>query len=272
MSNHKDYRGVKMKFKSLIVFLIIFVTPTIRPQFDDIKIVDLTYAFDESTIYWPTAEGFKLDVVSKGYTDKGFYYSANSFCAAEHGGTHLDAPIHFYENRNSADEIPLENLIGNAVVIDVSEKCLNDRDYLIEIDDFNKWERENGDISENTIILLKTGYGKYWPDRTKYMGTDERGAEAVAKLHFPGLHPDAASWLVKERHIKAVGIESPSIDFGQSQQFKSHVILTESNIPIFENVANLEMLPAKNFMVIALPMKIKGGSGGPLRIIALVHN
>ena len=103
------------------------------------------------------------------------------------------------------------------------------------------------------------------------MGTDKRGQEAVAKLHFPGLHPDAAIWLAKERNIKAIGIESPSIDYGQSQYFKSHVILTKNNIPIFENVANLEMLPAKNFTVIALPMKIKGGSGGPLRIIALLQ-
>jgi kynurenine formamidase len=261
-----------MRIKSLIVLLIILTAPAVKPQFDDMKIVDLTYAFDESTIYWPTADGFKLNVDYKGLTDKGYYYSANSFCSAEHGGTHLDAPIHFYENRMSADEIPLENLIGNAVVVDVSEKCLENRDYLIAVDDFTMWEKENGEIPDNTIVLLETGYGKYWPDRTKYMGTDERGAEAVAKLHFPGLHPDAAGWLAKERNIKAVGIESPSIDYGQSQYFKTHVILTENNIPIFENVANLEMLPAKNFTVIALPMKIKGGSGGPLRIIALVQN
>jgi kynurenine formamidase len=230
-----------MRFKTFIVLLIILTAPTIKPQFDDMKIVDLTYAFDESTIYWPTAEGFKLEVISKGYTDKGFYYSANSFCAAEHGGTHIDAPIHFYENRNSADEIPLANLIGNAVLIDVSEQCLKDRDYLIAVDDFTKWEKEYGEIPERMIVLLKTGYGKYWPDRTKYMGTDERGEEAVAKLHF------------------------------QSQYFRTHALLAENNIPIFENVANLEILPAKNFTVVALPMKIKGGSGGPLRIIALLQ-
>ncbi|MCH7774379.1 MAG: cyclase family protein [Bacteroidetes bacterium] len=260
-----------MRLKTFIVLLIIFTTSTIKPQFDDMKLVDLTYAFDESTIYWPTEEGFKLKVISKGLTDNGFYYSANSFCCAEHGGTHLDAPIHFYENSKSSDEIPLENLIGKAVMIDLSEKCLNDRDYLIVVDDFTKWERENGNIPEKAIVLLKTGFGKYWPNRTKYMGTDEKGEEAVAKLHFPGLHPEAAGWLVTERQINAVGIESPSIDYGQSQHFKTHVILAENNIPIFENVANLEMLPAKNFTVIALPMKIKGGSGGPLRIIALLQ-
>jgi len=257
--------------KTFIVLLVVFTNSTIKPQFDDMKIVDLTYAFEESTIYWPTAEGFKLKVISKGLTDNGFYYSANSFCCAEHGGTHLDAPIHFYEDSNSSDEIPLENLIGKAVMIDLSEKCLNDRDYLIVVDDFTKWERENSNIPEKAIVLLKTGFGKYWPNRTKYMGTDEKGEEAVTKLHFPGLHPEAAGWLVTERKINAVGIESPSIDYGQSQHFKTHVILAEKNIPIFENVANLEMLPPKNFTVIALPMKIKGGSGGPLRIVALLQ-
>ena len=259
-----------MNKKFFVALLFIITASNIKPQFDDMKMVDLTYAYDESTIYWPTAEGFKLEVDFKGFTEKGYYYSANSFCSAEHGGTHLDAPIHFYENRNSADEIPLESLIGKAVVIDVSEKCLNDKDYLIAVDDFIEWEKENGKIQDRTIVLLKTGYGKYWPDRTKYMGTNERGAEAVAKLHFPGLDPDAANWLVKERNIKAVGIESPSIDYGQSQYFKSHVIFTKNNVPIFENVANLELLPDKDFNIIALPMKIKGGSGGPLRIIALL--
>ena len=260
-----------MSLNTFIILLIISISPTIRSQFDDMEIVDLTYTFDESTIYWPTADGFKLEVIYKGVTENGYYYSANSFCTAEHGGTHLDAPIHFYENINSADEITLKNLIGSAVVIDISEKCLNDRDYLISVNDFTKWEKEHGEITKNTIVLLKTGYGKYWPDRTKYMGTDERGADEVAKLHFPGLHPDAASWLVKERHIKAVGIESPSIDYGQSKYFKTHVIFAENNVPIFENVANLERLPAKNFTVIALPMKIGAGSGGPLRIIALLQ-
>ncbi|HSR18105.1 MAG TPA: cyclase family protein, partial [Ignavibacteriaceae bacterium] len=123
----------------------------------------------------------------------------------------------------------------------------------------------------NAIVLLNTGFGKFWPDRTKYMGTDERGAEGVAKLHLPGLHPDAAKWLIEERKIKAVGIESPSIDYGQSQFFETHVTLAKNNIPILENVANLNELPLKGFTIIALPMKIRGGSGGPTRIIALIN-
>ncbi|MCM3900094.1 MAG: cyclase family protein, partial [Pyrinomonadaceae bacterium] len=104
-----------------------------------------------------------------------------------------------------------------------------------------------------------------------YLGTEERGAEAVAKLHFPGLHPDAARWLAANRSIKAIGLDTASIDFGQSTLFESHRILFDKNIPAFENVANLDRLPPKGFSVIALPMKIKGGSGGPLRIVAILN-
>ena len=161
--------------------------------------------------------------------------------------------------------------IFHTISIDVSEKCESNRDYLISIDDFLNWEKDNGRIKEGTIILLKTGYGKFWPDREKYMGTPERGSEAVAKLHFPGLHPEAAKWLTKERKIKAIGIDTPSIDYGQSTHFETHVILGKNSIPIMENVANLDLLPKKNFDLIALPMKIKGGSGGPTRIVALVY-
>ena len=101
------------------------------------------------------------------------------------------------------------------------------------------------------------------------MGTDERGPEAVAKLSFPGLHPDTATWLVNERKIAAIGLDTPSIDYGQSKLFEAHQILFKDNIPAFENVANLHQLPPKGAVVIALPMKIRNGSGGPLRIVAI---
>lgn len=232
--------------------------------------IDLTYAFDDSTVYWPTEEGFIFEKGTEGYTDKGYYYTANAFRAAEHGGTHLDAPIHFAEGRQTVDAIPLQNLIGTGVVIDVSEAAAHDPDYQVSVADFQRWEAEHGQIPDSTIILLHTGYGRYWPDRVRYMGTDERGAEAVAMLHFPGLHPDAARWLIENRSIKAIGLDTPSIDYGQSQRFETHQTLFKENIPAFENVAHLDRLPPQGFIIIALPMKIQGGSGAPLRIVALV--
>jgi kynurenine formamidase len=239
-------------------------------QFPEGKWVDLTHDFAGDTVYWPTGEGFKLETVFQGTTDKGYYYAANKYTAEEHGGTHIDAPRHFAEGRQTLDEIPLESLIGPAVVIDVSKKAASDRDYQAGVADFTAWESINGRIPDDAIVLINTGYAKYWPDRAKYMGTDKKGQEAIKDLHFPGLDPAAAKWLTENRKISAIGLDTPSIDFGQSVLFESHRILFKENIPAFENVANLDLLPAKGALAVALPMKIKGGSGGPLRIVALI--
>src|SRR5690606_27337916 len=159
-------------------------------------------------------------------------------------------------------EIPLEHLIGPAILVDVTAQATGNPDYQITQADLEAWEAEHGPIPDGSIVLLHTGYGQFWPDRERYMGTAERGEDAVALLHFPGLHPDAARWLTTERDIHAIGLDTPSIDYGQSALFETHRILFEQNIPTFENVANLDQLPADGFAVIALPMKIRGGSGG----------
>ena len=240
------------------------------PQRSAKRIIDLSYSFDASSVYWPTAEPFQLETDFEGVTEKGYYYSAFRYRAAEHGGTHIDAPMHFAKGHRSVDEIPLEQLMGSGVLIDVTQQCAANADYLINVTDFQNWEKRNGRIPTGSIVFLRTGFGKYYPDRKKYLGTDERGASAVPKLHFPGLDPKAAQWLTENRSIKAIGLDTASIDYGQSSLFESHRILFEKNIPAFENVANLDQLPAKRFSVIALPMKIARGSGGPLRIIATI--
>ena len=233
------------------------------------QIVDLTHDYSSETIYWPTEDGFKLDVGFEGITEKGYYYSAKKFSAPEHGGTHMDAPIHFAKDGKTIDEISLDQLIRPAVIIDVSKEALKNRDYQITIRDFTNWESSYGKIPDKTIVLLHTGYGRYWPDRLKYLGTDKTGKEALSDLHFPGLHPDAANWLVRNRKINAIGLDTQSIDYGKSQFFETHRILCNKNIPFFENVTNLDKLPTIGTLVIALPMKIKGGSGAPLRLVAI---
>jgi kynurenine formamidase len=232
-------------------------------------LVDLTHNYSSETIYWPTEEGFKLDTRVDGMTEKGYYYSAKKFSAPEHGGTHIDAPIHFAENGKTVDQIPLEQLFGKAIVIDVSKDALENRDYQVSVQDFSIWESSHGLIPDGAIILLYTGYGKYWPDRLKYLGTDKKGTKALVDLRFPGLHPVAAKWLVENRKINAVGIDTQSIDYGKSEFFETHRILCKKSIPFFENVANLDKLPSTGTFVIALPMKIKDGSGAPLRLVAI---
>ena len=239
-------------------------------QLDDMTILDLSYAYNTETVYWPTAAGFEKVTDFEGITDNGFYYTAYSFKTAEHGGTHLDAPIHFAEGMHTADQIPLTSLMGAAYVVDVSENALADKDYLISVADIQRSESRLGAIPPGAILLFRTGYGQFWPEREAYMGTAERGPEAVAKLHFPGIHPETASWLLANRDIRAVGIDTPSIDRGQSVLFETHQTLFAQNIPAFENVANLESVPETGATVMALPMKIEGGSGGPLRMVAFV--
>lgn len=261
--------------KLLLAIIIIGISlpacfQTNDTPFQQGKWIDLSHDFSEDTVYWPTADNFKHETVFKGITDKGFYYTAYNYSAAEHGGTHIDAPIHFAEGKQTVDEIPIYKLIGQAVVVDVSDKTNTDPDYQVSVQDLKDWESKYGLIPDNSILLLNTGYAKYWPDKVKYMGTDKKGPDAVKELHFPGLDPAAAKWLVEQRKITAVGLDTASIDYGQSTLFKSHQILFKENIPAFESVANLDKLPARGSIVIALPMKIKGGSGGPLRIIALV--
>src|SRR5262245_2373465 len=188
-------------------------------------IVDLSHDYGDETVFWPTAAQFKLEKVADGVTPQGYYYAANNFATSEHGGTHLDAPVHFAKGHWSVDQIPLERLVGDAVVVDVTAKCASQPDYRVTTEDFTSWEQANGQIAPDAIVLIRTGFSKYWPDAAKYLGTAERCEAAVAKLHFPGLQPDAASWLAESREVKALGLDTASIDYGQSARYESHQIL-----------------------------------------------
>lgn len=233
--------------------------------------IDLSHSFDNTTLYWPNnIKGFEHITEAEGKTPSGYYYSSYRLCTPEHGGTHLDAPIHFAENKLTVDRIPLSSLTGDAIVIDVSRKALADRDYQVTIEDIENWEKENGRIPENTIILFSTGYAQFYPDRKKYFGTSKTGMTAIPELHFPGISPETTRWLVENRTIKALGLDTPSLDYGQSKEFKTHQILLGRNKPGFENLTNLRQLPAKGIYLVALPMKIAKGSGAPLRVIATI--
>jgi kynurenine formamidase len=233
-------------------------------------LVDLSHTYDASTIFWPTAETFGLQKVADGDTPAGFYYAANNFSGSEHGGTHIDAPVHFARGHLPVDRIPLESLIAPAVVIDVTQASAANADYQAAVDDLTRFETQHGRIPEGSILLIKTGFANRWPNAAAYLGTAERGDAAVAKLHFPGLHPEAATWLVANRGVKAVGIDTASIDYGQSTLYESHRTLYARDIPALENLASLDRLPPTGTLLIALPMKIGGGSGAPVRVVAVV--
>jgi kynurenine formamidase len=253
------------------MLLIAFVPVPLVAQMDlaSNRLVDLTHSLNEKTLYWPTSPStFKLEKLSYGKSEGGWFYSANSFSAPEHGGTHLDAPIHFAEGHQTIDQIPLSQLVGRAVVIDVSAKAAKDSDYRLTREDVLAFERRYGRIREGTIVLLRTDWSKRWPDRKSYFGDDT--PNDVSRLHFPGFSEAAVRLLVEDRKVKAIGVDVASIDYGQSKDFIVHRVAADRNVPGLENLTNLDQLPATGASIIALPIKIEGGSGGPVRVIALI--
>ena len=278
----RDFRDARVAFVLALATVIAIVaaasvyaarkSPPVNVSFsaaaiDPSKVLDLTYAFDETTIYWPTAKPFEWQKEAWGTSAGGYWYAAARYAASEHGGTHLDSPIHFGQGRAAADQIPVSKLVGPAVVIDVSGACTKDPDYRVSADDVAAWQRANGPIPAGAIVLIHTGWGKFWPDKKRYLGSDVPGD--TAHLHFPGFSREAAEALVK-LPISGVGIDTASMDYGPSKDFIAHQVINGANLYGLENVGNLEKLPATGATLIALPMKIKGGSGAPARIIGIL--
>jgi kynurenine formamidase len=247
-------------------------TPTAQRETQRVvpRIIDLTYAFDEQTIYWSAHEQFQHIPVSFGKTPAGYFYSSYNFAGSEHGGTHMDAPIHFAEGGLTVDQIPIERHIGPGFKISVADKVANDNDYRITAADIQAWEKSKGrSIEPGAIVLIHTGWGKFWGDRKQYMGTDSM--EENAERHFPGIARDAAEFLASDRKVSMVGIDTASLDHGPSSDFIVHQVLNGANVAGLENVANMDQLPDSGFLVLALPMKIAGGSGAPTRVVALLE-
>jgi kynurenine formamidase len=233
------------------------------------RLVDLSHAFDDKTLYWPNSPSrFELKRLAYGQTPGGYFYASYSLCTPEHGGTHLDAPIHFAEGRWTAEQIPVERLVGPAVVLDVTRQAKSDRDYRLTTADVEAWEKANGTIPAGSIVLLRTGWAERWPDALRYLGDNTPGE--TTKLHFPSYGPEAAALLVDKRKVIALGVDTASIDAGPSADFQVHRLAMQANVYGLENLADLSSLPARGSWLIALPMKIAGGSGGPLRVVALV--
>jgi kynurenine formamidase len=233
------------------------------------RVVDLTHSYGADTLYWPSSppEQFRLQVVHDGPTPGGFYYASNTLCTPEHGGTHLDAPVHFGEGKWTTAEVPVERLVARAAVIDASAQAAADPDYRLTRADVLAWEERHGRVPEGAVVLLRTGWSERWPDRQRYFGSPSR--EDASALHFPSFGADAAALLV-ERGVVALGVDTASIDHGQSRDFMVHRITAAANVPGLENLTRLGELPATGAWIVALPMKIEGGSGGPLRAIALI--
>ena len=235
------------------------------------KILDMTYPYEEDTIYWPTTKPFHLEKLTWGISPGGWWYASNEYSASEHGGTHTDAPIHFAEKGRTMDKIPLAEWIGPAVKIDVSVKCEQNRDYMLAVEDIENWEKKFGRIPDGAWVIMSSGIdAKYYPDKKKVLGTDKRGLEAIPELSFPGFGPESAEFLVKNRNITGIAIDTPSIDAGKRTDFKVHQIICGANKLALENIANLDRLPASGATLYVIPMLIKDGTGSPARVFAVL--
>lgn len=261
-----------MKTCTLVPAIAIAASALTAEQTIDVsryRMVDLSHAYGPNTLYWPTSTSkFALSRDAGGQTPGGFFYAANSLCTPEHGGTHLDAPRHFSESGRTTEQIPLEQLVAPAVVIDVSKEAAANRDYRLAREAVLAFEKANGPIARGSAVLLRTGWSRHWPNANSYLGDATPGD--ASKLSFPSYGVEAARLLVEERSVAALGIDTASIDYGRSTDFQVHRVAAAGNVPGFENLTNLDQLPVRGALLIALPMKIEGGSGGPLRAIALV--
>ncbi|MCU1338168.1 MAG: putative metal-dependent hydrolase [Bryobacterales bacterium] len=255
---------------AVMIAAAVWAASCARPtgSIDRSRLIDLSYSYNAQTVYWPNAaEGFQHQKDTWKITPQGYWYAAGNFSSAEHGGTHMDAPIHFGQGKTTVDKIPVSNLIGTAEVVDVTEPAARDRDYRVSAQDLTGWEQAHGAIAPGSIVLIRTGWGKYWPDKKQYLGSDVPGD--TAHLHFPGLSRESAELLV-QRGVAGVGIDTASMDYGPSQDFIVHQVVNKADVYGLENVANLERLPATGTTLIALPMKIEEGSGAPVRIVAIL--
>lgn len=256
-------------FRFLLVALLGVPLCTPALELGDYRLVDLTHSYDNETIYWPTSPSrFRLETIAEGETEGGYYYSAYSVCTPEHGGTHLDAPVHFSATGLAVHELPIGNLLAPAVVIDIAARAASDANYRLSVDDIMAFEKKHGRIAEGSIVLLHTGWSERWPDTLAYLGDDTPGD--ASRLVFPSFGPEAAKLLVEQRNVRMLGVDTASIDYGQSTDFRVHRIAASQNVAGLENLTNLAELPATGATLIALPMKIEGGSGAPVRVLALV--
>ena len=213
----------------------VLALPAIALEISEYQLVDLSHSYNSDTVFWPTSPSrFEKDELSFGKTDGGWFYSAYTICTPEHGGTHLDAPQHFAANGFPTDRIPLENLIGKAVVIDVSKKAAVNRNYVLSVSDVISFENQYGRISTGDIVLLRTGWNRFWPDAKAYLGDDTPGD--AGQLQFPSYGEDAARLLVEERGVAILGVDTASTDFGKSTNFIVHRIAAARNVSNLENL------------------------------------
>jgi kynurenine formamidase len=226
------------------------------------RVIDLSYAINDRLVPWPGDEKWFEAKPNATIARNGYF--TRSFWMLEHYGTHLDAPAHFAPGKATVDQIPVKHLFGPAVLIDVRAEGANDADYQAPAAKFQDWERVHGGIPEGAIVLLRTGWAARWPDVQRYRNLDSQG-----RMHFPGFSAEAARFLI-ERKVSGLGCDTMSVDFGASSDFAVHHLALGAGLYHLENLADLSGVPESGAYLVAAPIKLEGGSGGAVRVFAMV--
>ena len=229
---------------------------------DRTRVIDLSYAINDHLVRWPGDEKVFETKINASVERDGYF--TRSFWMLEHYGTHLDAPAHFPPGKTTVDRIPVEQLFGPAVVLDVREEGAKDVDYQLPAGRVEEWEKRHGRVPEGAIVLLRTGWSARWPDAEKYRNQDAQG-----RMHFPGFSVEAAKLLIA-RKVSGLGCDSLSVDYGASEDFAVHHLALGSGLYHLENLADLSVLPETGAFLVVAPIKLEGGSGGPVRVFALL--
>ncbi len=230
-------------------------------HFNSSTIIDISQPISTEMPHWPGDPPTSIEPSTTVARDG---YALNRVTIGEHSGTHIGAPSHFNESGWSIDHIPASNLVAPAVIINIEKQCINNPNFLLTPSDITRWEKAFGSINLKSVVLVKTGWGRYWSSDT-YLGKDEYG------LHFPGISFEAVEFLIRQRHIFGLGIDTAGIDGGQSTTFSANIKLAENNLFHLENL-NLQSVTTNRLLIFIGALKIQNGSGSPCRIIALENS
>ncbi len=242
-------------------------TPPPLPRF---RAIDLTHPLDAAGCAWPGEPPFRLEPPEVASLPDGTRVVSHRFSSPEHFGTHLDAPAHLVAAGQTVEALPLERLVAEGACVDARDAVGDDPRARVTRPVFEAWEARHGRITRGSIVLVATGWSARWGDPLRYLGSADCSAAGATALAFPGLDAEAARWLADERGIGAVGIDTAGIDPGDSADLAAHRALLPRGVIVLENLARLETLPARGFLVVALPLPIRGGSGAPARVVALL--
>ncbi|MDZ8187826.1 MAG: cyclase family protein [Nostoc sp. ChiSLP02] len=226
------------------------------------RVIHLSHVIDLDIPQWPGDPPVEFETVAESNND-GYYL--RRFSLGEHSATHINAPNSFYSHSIGIDQYPAQSLVVPAVVIDIRQAVKANFDYALAIADVLAWEEQHGEIAAGSVVILNTGWQKKWSDKNAFFNQDAEGIS-----HFPGFSKDATQFLLEQRQIAGVGIDTHGVDPGQDTTFATNRLILEQPRIVLENLTNLDRLPPKGTTLAIGILRLRGGSGSPVGVLAFV--